>query len=274
MSTVPRLGIGVLSWHGYDSLDATLSSYRDGRLYDHADEVIVFLPEITDRGREVCRRHGVPFAGSAANLGILGGFKALATAMQAERVILLENDYRQIEPPAVVGPVLAAATADMDAGEADFVRLRHRRKPGLPWQGPKVARYFPPDDAPAGVRAAARLRRLVRPDKASRLIGTTPYLFDDADRRFPAAVGRTATGNFVVGSRHLPWSNNPTLIDRRFFLTGIIAEAEQRVGRRMVNGFPTIEIELNGGWWRNRNLRIGISVDGLFSQIRMGDRGY
>ncbi len=270
----PTLGLGILSWHGYDSLAATLESYRKGDLFSFADEVLLFLPEITDRGREIARSFGIPFDGSAANLGILGGFKALAGGLSADRIILLENDYRLIEGRDEVVRQLAAASADMDEGVADFVRLRHRLKPGLPWQGPKVARLFPPDDAGAAVRLRAALMRRLRPGKASRLIGTTPYLFDDADRRWPEAVSRSRNGTYLVSGRNLPWSNCPTLVGRDFYLNKIVSEAEKRTKGRLVNGFPTIETELNCQWWRDIGYRIGVAANGLFSQIRLNDRGY
>ncbi|WP_334176675.1 hypothetical protein [Pseudoxanthobacter sp.] len=270
----PTLGFGILSWHGYDSLRATLESYRAADLFSLADEVLLFLPEITPQGREIAREFGVPFAGSEKNLGILGGFKALAGNLSSERIVLLENDYRLVEDHATAARQLAAAGADIDDGSAHFVRLRHRRRPGQNWQGRKVAGLFPPDEASALVHLRALLHRKLRPDKASRLIGTTPYLFDDADRRWPETVSRSPRGTYLVSGAHLPWSNCPTLVPRAFYLSEIVAEAEKRVKGRLVNGFPTIETELNCPWWREHGFRIGIAADGLFSQIRLNDRGY
>lgn len=270
----PRIGIGVLSWHGYDTLAATLASYRDNGLFDLVDERVLFLPEQTERGIGIARDFDIPYAGSRDNLGIMGGLKALAQCMTSDLVILLENDYRLIENMAETQRQLARATADIVSGEVKYVQLRHLNRPGEPHQVGKVVAYYGRPGQSAAQAALATARRFVRPGKASRLAGRSVYLWSDADRRWPKAIGRTHGGNFRTTSKHLNWSNNPSLIPRRFFLEEIIAAAEQRPARRLVNGFPTLEIELNCGWWRKQDWPIGIAADGLFSQIRLGDRGY
>jgi hypothetical protein len=270
----PRIGIGVLSWHGYDTLAATLASYRDNGLLDLVDERVVFLPEQTERGIAVAREFDMPYAGSRDNLGIMGGLKALAQCMTSEFVILLENDYRLIENQSEVARQLARASADILSGEVKYVQLRHLNRPGEPHQVSKVIDYFGRPGQSRGEAALVAARRFLRPGKAAKLAGRSVYLWKDADRRWPKAIGRTASGNFRTSSRHLNWSNNPSLIPRRFFLEEVVAAAEQRPARRLVNGFPTLEIELNCRWWRKQDWPIGIAADGLFSQIRLGDRGY
>jgi len=270
----PTLGIGVLSWHGYDSLAASLASHRAGKLFDHADEALVFLPEISDRGRDIARRFDLPFAGSAQNLGILGGFKALAESFSTDLLILIENDYQLVEPAPTVSAQLTTARADIAAGAVAFVMLRHRLKPGEPWSIDKVRRLHPPVEAPPFARLTAAIGRALRPDKASRLLGRAAYLWERPEKVRPDVFSRSQSGTIIVSSRHLPWSNCPTLVPRRFYLEQVIAEAEARTAGRLINGFPSIETELNTRWWRERNIPIGIAVEGLFSQIRQEYRGY
>ena len=75
-----KIGFGVLSWRGYDSLANSLESYERQRLLDLFDEKVLFLPEAGLRGIELARRYGLQEKTTPNNLGILGGFKALASA--------------------------------------------------------------------------------------------------------------------------------------------------------------------------------------------------
>lgn len=274
MKSKPTIGIGILSWKGYDSLEATLKSYRDANLFKYFDEQLLFLPEIDERGIAIAKKFGIPYKGSETNLGVLGGNKALAEAMKSDYILLLENDYRLIESEHEVKVQLDRALQALSNGHADIWRFRHRSKPGDVWHIWKTERYWPRDDASGGSKFMAALRRIFRPGKAKRKIGNTVFFYDDADRRFPKYISKTAAGDFIVSSAVLNWANNAVFINRRFFLETIIPAALARKTKRLINKFPTIETELNSRWWRKQRFKIGISNPGLFTHMRMGDRGY
>ena len=71
-----KIGFGVLSWRGYDSLANSLESYERQRLLDLFDEKVLFLPEAGPRGIELASLYGLQEKTTPNNLGILGGFKA------------------------------------------------------------------------------------------------------------------------------------------------------------------------------------------------------
>lgn len=268
-----RIGFGILSWHGYDSLALALESYRREDLFGLFDETLLFLPEITPEGIDLARRFGVPAQGNAQNLGILGGFKALASAMSADILLLAENDYPLIESRAEAARQIAIAVHHLAEERAHVWRFRHRIHPGQRFQIDKAERFWPRAAATLPARAMAQARRLARPLKARRLAGWTAMIRDDADRQFPHLVRRTADGDLLVSSRCLPWANNVFMVRRDFFLGTIIPAAEAAVGGRLVNGFPSIETELNRGFWRRGNFWIGVGR-GLFTHERQNDRGY
>ncbi|MEO1309933.1 MAG: hypothetical protein AAFV51_03055 [Pseudomonadota bacterium] len=263
------LGLGVLSWKGHDSLEAALATYAEAGLFELFDERLLFLPEIDDRGRAIAARFDIPFAGSDKNLGILGGFKALASAMTADIVLLLENDCPLIEPRDVAEARIAEARRALEAGEVDVFRMRSRKRPGQRFQtlGKHLA-LFPPEDAPALSRAVAAAHRAVRPDKALRLAGGAVYAYDDPERRHPRFIERRAEGWWRVSSRIMTWTNQSIMIRRNFFLETIIARAEARPSSRTVNGFPDLEKEMNTPWWRGSGFRIGVG-EGIFTHERV-----
>lgn len=268
------VGFGILSWRGHASLSSALETYHEAGLFDLFDKSLLFLPEMDETGIDIARRFDLPHAGTPNNLGILGGFKALAQTLQTEILVLAENDYMLIESREEAKRQLAVAQRHIEAGSAHVWRLRHRWKPGQTWETHKAEKYWPKPDSPAPVQRAARWRRLARPNKARRLIGWNVFLDEAADRRFPDLIRRTGEGDLLVSSRSLPWANNIFMVRRDFFLNTVIPAAEARIDRRLVNGFPTIEIELNHrGWWRRQDFWIGVGK-GLFTHERQGDRGY
>ncbi len=269
------IGLGILSWHGYDSLSNTLQSYADAEFFDLFDRTLVFLPEATERGIEIARKFGLEFATHPHNLGILGGFKALAEQLTTDALVLCENDYCLIEPRREAARQLKVAWDHVEAGVADYYTLC--QDPGPGFNVAKVAAYWPLEGATPAQRYSAAMRRLARPAKARRIVGRTIFTHTDPPRwAFKRGlISRTPEGTLIVSSASLSWWNFPSLVPRNFYLNTIIAEAEKRVrpqrGHR--NGFPTIEVELNCGWWREAQFRIGVGR-GLFRHSRQGDRGY
>lgn len=270
----PTIGLGILSWRGYTSLRAELESYRAQDLFSLFDENFIFLPEIEPEGVALAHEFGLTFAGSDKNLGILGGFQALAQNMTSDYVLLCENDYGLIESLTSARDQIERGRAALQRKEAVVWRFRHRRQPGDIWAIKKGLRYWPSAEASFAKKLMAGIRRWVRPDKAARLKWYAAFIYDDPDQRFPDVVRRTGAGDFLVRSDVLNWSNNPFLIERKFFLDTVIPAARAQVGGRLVNGFPTIETELNRGWWRAQKFWIGLANPGLFSHARYGDRGY
>ena len=266
----PRRGLGILSWGGYATLARSLESYAEERLFDLFDEALVFLPDIQPEGIALAEQYGLAHAGSEGNLGILGGFKAMAEALSAEHVLLLENDCPLIEPHGEAARQLDLASAALTAGEVDVFRMRHREHPGQKFDTlEKHRRYHPPDEAGSGEKAMAGLRRLVRPGKAKRMIGGAPYAMDHPELRFPEHIQRAADGSLRVSSSVLNWTNQSVFLKRDFFLDTLIAYAEAHPSPRTVNGFPDIEKELNGSWWRRSGFTIGLDR-GLFTHERVG----
>ena len=267
------IGFGILSWRGYASLNRALETYRDANLFDLFTRTILFLPEMEDAGIDIANRFGIDYAGSPNNLGILGGFKALAQTLDAEILVLAENDYMLIESRTEVERQLAIARQHIADGSAHVWRLRHRWLPGETWGIKKIEKFWPKPDASLSECRSAMWRRMVRPLKAQRLIGWNVFLDEFAEKRFPNLIRRTDEGDLLVSCRCLPWANNVFMIRRDFFLNEVIPAAEAAIRGRLVNGFPSIETELNRGWWRKQDYWIGVGK-GLFTHRRLADRGY
>ncbi len=274
-NTSVTLGLGILSWHGYDSLRTTLMSYQQERFFDLFDETLLFLPECSDQGRAIGSEFNLTIKGTTQNLGIMGGFEAMAHAMTSDYVMLAENDFLLIVSHDAARTALRNAMKEMLDGSAHVYRFRHLTFPGQKFYLSKHMRYHPQVGASLQTRFLAGIRRFLRPVKARRLSGFSPYIYTDPEKRFPKDIKQTDQGDFLVSSNAINWANNVFLINRRYFLETIIPAAKAHIKGRLVNGFPTIETELNRSkWWRDQNIWVGISNPGLFTHERLNDRGY
>lgn len=273
MSEFLPVGFGVLSWRGYESLAAALESYAAADLFSLFAENVLFLPEAQPEGSALARRYGLKEISTPDNLGILGGFKALAQAMASPILLLAENDYPLIEPREEAARQLRIAADYLARGEAHVWRFRHRLRPGQGLDRLKSERYWPREGASAGRRLSAALLRILRPGKAARLSGWTALTHENAERLFPGEIRRTPEGDALVHSRSLPWCNNVFMVRRDFFLKTVIPAAEFDVRGRLVNGFPSIETEINRRYWRRGDFWTGVGR-GLFTHARREYRGY
>jgi len=189
------------------------------------------------------------------------------------------SGYRASRTPGAHGPQAAArqlgrARELIETGAAQVVRLRSRREPGEAFDtADKYRRLYPAGSASALDRFKAATIRTLRPGKAHKLIGTSVYVESEPAAKFPGVIEDIGEGFYLAPTAVVTWTNQSIMIDRRFFLDEIIARAESVEGRRKVNGFKNLEIELNDAWWRSRPWKIALPP-GLFTHRRLGSRGY
>ena len=257
------LSIGVLSYHAHETLARTLASYDKGALTSNADETYMFFNEMTDADIRFAQGHpNWRFAGSATNLGILGGTDALARRMTGDYLLMLQNDCPLIADAAFTRRYLSDALELLASGRADIVRCRSRTFPGQGFaDGKKFSRFYGDGWRPL-------LRRIFRPIKARRTIGRAPYAIPDADRRFPSYVVRR--GNFlVVDSEVITFTDQPFLISRTLMLD-LLDWAKGHPRGRQPPGRQALEVCLNTAWWRRRHFKVAVG-EGLFTHARLDD---
>ncbi|MFT6084049.1 MAG: hypothetical protein ACJARD_000870 [Alphaproteobacteria bacterium] len=275
-SSNTSIGLGILSWKGGGSLKSSLESYQKHHLFSLFDEKIVFLPEQGEYETKIVQSHNLSVFGNPQNLGILGGFKAMAESMTSEYVLLLENDCPLIEDFTEAQKQITLATHLLSSNQAHIVRLRHREHTGEDWSVLRKYRgLYPAPDALWHIKLKSFIHRLLRSKKASRLKGWSIYSPESKGRSlFPdAAPYHKEDDYYLVDSAYLPWTNQSILLRREFFLDIIIRYAEMAQTKRRINGFRNLEIEMNSDFWRQGHFKICVPK-GLFTHRRIGDRGY
>jgi hypothetical protein len=272
--------LGVLSWKAPRTIAATLENHAAAGLPGHFARAAVFFQEIAAGDAALAARCGYEALGSAENLGIWGGVKALAEALEAEFLLLLENDHILAEPEADPVPdiadSLARAVAELRDG-ATVVRMRSRARPGDGRAGlDKYLRAFavhdplPGADGPlatAGpVERALRLTLRGQRETLRQAVGV--HAERDPVARHPGVIRRSAHGNFLASSAHAPWTNQCYLI-RRDFLLGTLLPMAAASALAGPPATRTIETNLPRRWWREGGFTVAFADPGLFTHRRL-----
>ena len=262
-----QFSIGILSWKGYDSLKNSLISYEKNGLSELTNSKFICLPEYNEEGIEIAKKFKYEPILIRENIGILGGFKELAKQMPKGPILLLENDLELIENKVSTSNQLKQSIDYLYRHKAIQVRLRSKFDPGEPFVGIlKYKKYW-------SNHFLCSIKRIFRPKKANKLIGTSIYSIQNPEIRHPKYIKKLSNGFYLVPSSILNWANLAILVDRDDYLQIIIKRAEETKSKKYINGFKNIEIELNSNWWSENNFKI-LLAPGLFKHNRLSDRGY
>lgn len=262
-----KFSIGILSWKGYGSLYNSLKSYDKFGLNTLTKSKFLCLPEYSSRGVELANKFGYKTVLFKKNIGILNGFKNLALNMPDGPILLLENDLPLVENNITTVNLLKQSLEHLYKYNAAQVRLRSIKDPGEPFHSiNKYNNYW-------GNSILNLAKRLLRPNKAKKLIGTGIYVEKNPHLKFSQYISKLENNSYLITSEIMNWSNLAIMVDRNFFLEVIIKEAELTNSKKNINGFKNIEIELNKMWWRDKKWNL-IITNGLFKHLRVDNRGY
>ena len=262
-----QFSIGILSWKGCDSLKNSLISYEKNGLSKLTSKKFICLPQYNEEGIKIAKRFNYEPILIRENLGILRGFKELAKQMPKGPILLLENDLELIENKKITFNQIKQSIDNLYKHNAIQVRLRSRLDPGEPFVSIiKYKKYW-------SNNFFSSIKRLFRPNKANKLIGTSIYSIQNPEIRHPKYIKKLSDGFYLVPSSTLNWANLAILVDRDTYLRIIIKRAEETKSKKYINGFKNVEIELNTKWWSENNFKI-LLAPGLFKHNRLSDRGY
>ena len=270
MSGAETIGLGVLSWRGHRSLDAAMSTYQKVDFFGLFDECMIFLPDPDQNVRDVAAKYPLRIETDPNNAGILTGMEEIAKRLKTTYIFFTENDCPLLEPREEAQRQITKATKLLMQDKACMARMRHVKNYGETFNIiDKYYRYFPEPDT-----LLAKLSRTTRPAKARRLSGAAIYGTANPAQKFPKDIESAGDGFNLVNTAVMPWTNQSVLIKRDFFLETIIPYCKSVPMGRNINGFRSIEIELNRSkFWTNSGWKIACGP-GLLTHRRADDRGY
>jgi hypothetical protein len=274
------VGVGILSWKSYKTLEKSLQSYEKVGFKDLFDEVKIIFQEISEEDKALAKKYGYDYVGTSENLGIQNGHKLIHDNLSTDYVLVLENDNPVVEDDITVLNRFLKAIELLEKNKIDVMRLRHRWNFGESFSLEKYLEYYDVRELhekycaeTVKVNAIASIikffKRKFRTEKALRIAGYGLYYEKNPNELFPDLIEKIEDELFVANSRIMTWTNQSVLLKHKFY-GELLKYAEDNPSSRTANGFQDLEKPLNSKWWRNSNFKIGIG-EGLFSHDRFDD---
>ncbi len=231
------LSICILSWKNEITLENTLKSYKKNGLLDVSDDITILFQEVSMEDIKIAEKYGVQHIDLKENIGIGKGIIKLLENAKNNLVLFLENDWELVEDKTTTLQQLTQGVELLQNGY-DVVRFRSRKKPGHPLhslrhKGNELDYY---DDWH---------------------LCTSPHLLEslhwlDPAKEFPDKI-QMQNGFFVTTSRWANWTNNPFMLNKKFYLEKLTPFAGEGV-----------HFEKNvAPWWVEQNFKIA-QGEGLF----------
>lgn len=234
------LSIGIVAWKSGRVLENTLKSYKKAGMFELVDDIVILFQEFSQRDKRIALKYKVKYIAEKENIGIGKAFEKLTYNASKENILLLEHDWKLIEPMDVVINQLNDGIKLLNEG-FHCIRYRHRVNYGYPHYS--VIRYK------AGEELAFY-------DKWIDLFH--PHLLDSIhwqaspDKLWPDKIHKN--GNmFTSDSRYANWTNNPCMYKKYFYLQTV----KPFVGKG-------ISLEENiSYWWARQGFKVAHG-NGLF----------
>jgi hypothetical protein len=257
-----KTSVGILSWKAHETLRKSLCAHQLANLQKNFDEAIIHFNARSPEDDVIAQEFGWDAFGDERNLGLLEGMEQLAKEMSGDILLLLQNDCPVCVSASETAAYLQKAQALILSGRADIVRCRHRWNVGQGFSDcGNYLKYY----HRGGKKT---LKGWLRPFKATRMIGRSPYVEECPEKIFPKYIHRE--GDFlIVDSAVINFTDQPFMIRKSLFLE-LCQYAKANPKRRTLNGFQVLELNLNCAWWRNRHYRIAVG-EGCFTHNRFDD---
>jgi len=251
----------ILSWKSHKILDKTLKTYAENNLFDFFDEVVVFLQEATQDDIAIAKKYNLSYLVTKKNIGIDGAWRKILTALKSQFVLMLEDDCPLIENNNAIKVQLKIAEELLKTNRVNIVRLRSIEYPGDKFNTIDKYRYY-------FCNSLGWIKRIFRPLKAARLIGSAIYSISNPDEKHPNEIKRHNQHCYITNSSHLNWTNQSVMFNKNFVLHVLLERVRTHPSSRTLNGFQDIERALNCSWWRKSKFPIAVCT-GLFTHRRV-----
>jgi hypothetical protein len=276
------VGLGILSYKAHETLKKTLASLEQKNVRSFFDDSVIYFNDFCEQDKEIADAFSYRAVGGP-NIGFTAQ-QQLAEHIDADYIVLIQNDCPLIEPCSELEKQLTTAVELIEAGQIDLMRLRHQWRVGEGFcDVEKYARFYNInavneafiarehglDEKKLNPTRMKYFKRYFRPLKARRLIGRSVYVEKFPEKCFPKYIQRTGDV-LIVDSECIDYTEQSFLIQKEFFLNTLCRFINENPKKRTLNGFQVPEIILNCLWWRKKHFKIGV-CKGLFTHNRFDD---
>lgn len=229
-----KLAIGILSWNSPKTLRNTLKSYQESGLLKLPGQVFIYFNGISVTDVEIAKEFGIPYFGSAKNLGIAGGYGEMLRLVEKPYFLFLENDW-EILPGNYHSVALQLKDGiKLLSKNVEVVRLRSREHPGEPlW-----SRQF-------------QGMEMSHPE----LLLDSVHWTKNPEVDFAPDITSPFPNWYVAGAKNANWTNNPHMVKTKW-------------AKKVLTYHLKGDIELGVvAWWPQTKYKVA-QGEGLFTHNR------
>ena len=178
------VGVSIVSWRSWNTLEQTLTTYRNAGLFEVVDKTILYFQDLCERDIEIAENFGLAYTGGP-NCGIADGMRNAANHLQTDYVLFLENDCPVIASKNDIENQLSLAVDYLESGLIEVMRFSSRLFPGEGFSDiEKYLRYYQPVSPDPEVDITGLispswkrwLRRITKPYNVHRMKGRGLYV--------------------------------------------------------------------------------------------------
>jgi hypothetical protein len=246
------------------------------------DDNVIYFNDFCDQDKEIAAAFSYRAVGGP-NIGFTAQ-QQLAEHLDAEYIVLIQNDCPFIENFFELETQLTTAVELIEAGKIDLMRLRHQWRVGEGFCDVQkyagfynvhavsesfIAKEHGLDESSLNHSPVKYIKKYIRPLKARRLIGRSVYIEKYPETLFPKFIQREGKV-LIVDSACIDYTEQSFLIQKDFFLNVLCKFINENPKKRTLHGFQVPEYILNCLWWRKKHFKIGV-CRGLFTHNRFDD---
>lgn len=265
----------VLFHNEYDTLLPVLDSWIEGGLTDYVQEILFYLNGVKGETEFYSKvsavkdgripKEKVRVMSQHPNLPLGLAIRKMVESARSEFVLLMEKDWKLVEPREVMISRLRDSKIIVGSGAANLVRHRHRDNPGVPIH--------------ALIMHAGREESILR--QQTNLLCFAHHWQKDPSEVFPGKGIMSRCGGsdrgldeedvFCTPARYCQWTNNPGFFKKTWFLSEIgdrfVIEYKKELEKEGPKS-PFLDFEYYTNWrgyaWNDRNITVATGA-GLFS---------
>ena len=226
-----EITIGYLSWKRHDILRQTLESHKRNGLFELIPPAnrMIFFQEISEVDRAIADEYGLQVRGSENNIGTAGGFEELVRRCKTAHFLFCENDWMLIEDKGVCTEILGDCLTLLEQEESRLVRLRHKRKPGVPL-------YSRPSDVGEWMRGG--------PDGCRYKLESLSWVDDPCGCYAPGTLVEHQGNHkwYMTTLHHQSWSNNVFIANTQWLKNVIVPLLSSSSGHDKYTGLEDVLI--------------------------------
>lgn len=267
------LSIVVLFHNEYESMTSSLTSWIENGLIAYVQEIVFFLNGVPNESEFVSgvkQFESIPESKrrihvSPENLPLGHAITRMVEIASSEYVLLLEKDWKLIEPEHVMRSRLIDSKVLIGSGAAHLVRHRHRHNPGVPLH--------------ALIMHQGREESILR--QQPNLLCFVHHWQEDPPNLYPGQGIMYRCGGaersveeedvYCTPSKYCQWNNNPGVFRRQWFLDEVGNEYLKQYKiefDKHGKSSPFLDFEYYTNWrpyaWTDKNFTVAVGT-GLFS---------